>query len=326
VAEQLPLLEVHDLTIDYRTPDGDVHAVDGVSFSLKRGTALGIVGESGCGKTSIVGGILNLLPENGRYVRGSVVLDGINLLALSEKELQAIRWSKISVVFQNAMSALDPVYKVGDLLREILQVHGYHERTAAERRIKEVFDLVSLPSTVIKSYPHQLSGGMKQRVSIAASLICGPEIVILDEPTTALDVLLQDTILRELEELRRTLDLSIIVVSHDISVVSELCDRVAVMYAGRVVETAETKVIFSDSRNPYTTLLIRSLPKAAGEKTELVGIAGSPPALVDPPRGCRFHPRCPFEVEVCRQLAPPWRELAPDHYSLCHFEDFPDAR
>jgi peptide/nickel transport system ATP-binding protein len=305
----------------YKTLDGDVYAVDHVSLSLERGKTLGIVGESGCGKTSLVNALLNLLPENGRFAGGSIIFGNVDLLSLNESELKKYRWNRIAVVFQNAMSALDPVYRVGHLLKEILLIHRDYERHETERRLEQVFELVRLPRETLKSYPHQLSGGMKQRVSIAASLLCEPDIVILDEPTTALDILLQDSILQEIEELREKLQLTIIIVSHDISVISEICDTVAVMYAGRLVEIGESSVIFSNPSNPYTILLIGSFPKIDGEKKDLIGISGSPPGLIRPPSGCRFHPRCPYAKDICEEEEPPWLEISHDHYSLCHFRE-----
>ena len=300
------VLRVEDLTMHYSTRSGAVRAVDGVSFSLHRGESLGLIGESGCGKTSVAMSLLRLLPDNAAILGGRIYLDGVDLVPLSEDRMREFRWSRISMVFQAAMSSLDPVYRVGEQIIEALEVHrNTITRSESIQRVRELFDMVSLDQSFMARYPHEYSGGMKQRAIIAMALACEPDIVIADEPTTALDVILQDRILRELKEVQRRLGMSMIYISHDIAVIAEISDTMGVMYAGEIIEFGSTAEIFSHPIHPYTQALMSAFPSIAGEKLDLATIPGEPPDLTDPPAGCRFHPRCSYATEACTTEAPP---------------------
>ena len=300
------VLRVEDLTMHYSTRLGTVRAVDGVSFSLHRGESLGLVGESGCGKTSVAMSLLRLLPDNATILGGRIYLDGVDLLGLSEERMRGYRWSRISMVFQAAMNSLDPVYRVGDQIIEALELHqNTKTRSESIQRVRELFDMVSLDKSFIQRYPHEYSGGMKQRAIIAMALACEPEIVIADEPTTALDVIVQDRILHELKEVQTRLGMSMIYISHDMAVIAEISDTMAVMYAGEIVEFGPTTEMFSHPIHPYSQALMSAFPSVAGEKLDLATIPGEPPDLTDPPTGCRFHPRCSYATEECTIERPP---------------------
>jgi peptide/nickel transport system ATP-binding protein len=313
-----PLLQVENLTVHYATRAGEVSAVEDVSFSVQRGEALGLAGESGCGKTTLAMGILKLLPENGRILRGRVLLDGRDLLPLSEAAMRPIRWRKISVIFQAAMNSLNPVYRVGDQVREALDAH-YKEMTRgqARERTAELFRLVGLDPAVMDRYPHQFSGGMRQRAVIALALACHPDLVIADEPTSAVDVIVQDSLLREIRQLQKDLGMSMMYISHDLAVLAEGCQRIAVMYAGRLVEISATVELFDRPRHPYTFALLSSFPNLRGPKRPLLPLPGEPPDLLHPPAGCRFHPRCPRAQEVCSVEVPLLEQFAPGHLAAC---------
>ena len=311
-----PVLSVHNLTMQYSTRAGPVHAVDDVSFTLERGQALGLVGESGCGKTSLAVALLKLLPDNARILSGSVRLDGDDIVPMSEDEMREYRWSRISMVFQAAMNSLDPVYRVGDQIIEALEAHATLAPEESLARVSELYDLVSLDHRFIPRYPHEYSGGMKQRAIIAMALACEPSVIVADEPTTALDVIVQDRILREMLKIQRALHMSMIYISHDMAVIAEVSDVVAVMYAGRIVEYGATEDVFATPIHPYTRALMSSFPSIAGEKRELATLGGEPPNLLDPPTGCRFHPRCPFATDVCSTDAPPTVARG-DHWADC---------
>ena len=302
---QRPLLEVKDLTMRYTTRAGEVSAVDRVSFSVERGQALGLVGESGCGKSSIAITLLKLLPENASILEGQILVDGVDIAQLSEEEMQKYRWAKVSMVFQAAMNSLDPVYRVGDQIVEALEYHVESARVESLERVRELYDLVSLNHTFIPRYPHEYSGGMKQRAIIAMALACEPDLIIADEPTTALDVIVQDHILREMKKVQRELDMGMIYISHDMAVIAEVSDVVGVMYAGRIVEFGDTKGLFENPIHPYTRALMSAFPSVTGEKHELTTLAGEPPNLLDPPSGCRFHPRCSYATDECFTQEPP---------------------
>ena len=299
------LLSVEGLTMRYATSHGDVQAVEDVSFSLGRGQVLGLVGESGCGKTSVAFSLLKLLPENGRFLSGRICLDGVDLLPLREDEMRRFRWSKVAMIFQAAMNSLDPVYRVGDQIMEALELHTDMTRAAAESRVEELFGLVGLDASLIRRYPHEYSGGMKQRAIIAMALACDPDLIIADEPTTALDVIVQDSILREMRKVQSRLNMGMIYISHDMGVIAEVSDVVGVMYAGMLVEMGETVEVFHRPMHPYTRALMAAFPSVTGEKHDLATLPGEPPDLIDPPSGCRFHPRCPIATEICSQLEPP---------------------
>ena len=310
------LLTVENLTMHYMTRAGPVRAVDGVSFSVERGQSLGLVGESGCGKSSIATTILKLLPDNADLVAGKVMLDGVDLAPLSESEMREYRWDRISMVFQAAMNSLDPVYRVGDQIVEALEAHYANARQDSIERVRDLYDLVGLNRAFMERYPHEYSGGMKQRAIIAMALACEPDLVIADEPTTALDVIVQDRILREMKEVQRKLDMSMIYISHDMAVIAEVSDVVGVMYAGKIVEYGPTSEIFGRPIHPYTNALMSAFPSVKGEKRELVTLPGEPPDLTNPPAGCRFHPRCAYATDECRVSEPPIVNRG-EHWAAC---------
>ena len=301
-----PLLKVVDLTLRYSTRHDEIKAIEEVSFELARGQSLGLVGESGCGKTSLANCLMRLLLDNAILVNGQVFLNGEDLLSLSEEKIRKVRWSRISMVFQAAMNSLNPVYRVGQQVVEAIHAHE-PDTTAADARKKVVslFRMVGLDPKLMNRYPHELSGGMRQRAVIAMALSCDPDLIIADEPTTALDVIVQDRILRELKAIQEKLNMSIIYITHDMAVVAEVTDKIGVMYAGRIVETGDTADVFRSPMHPYTATLMSSFPSVRGEKRPLGSLAGEPPNLANPPPGCAFHPRCAHATEVCRNEAPP---------------------
>jgi peptide/nickel transport system ATP-binding protein len=300
-----PLLDVQNLQIEFSIESGTVQAVGGVSFRLEGGEALGIAGESGCGKTTTALSLVGLLPANGRIVSGAIRLYGIDLAAKTENALRRYRWREISIVFQGAMNALNPVQRVVDQITEPMEQRLDLPPKEARRRAAELLELVGIPRKRGKAYPHELSGGMRQRAMIAMALACDPAIMIGDEPTTALDVMVQAQILELLEGLRRKLGLSLILITHDLSVIAETCDRVLIMYAGRVAEEGRVEEVFRRPRHPYTQKLLSSFPNIQADRRTLDMIPGSPPDLRDPPPGCRFAPRCAFAMAVCSEVVPP---------------------
>ena len=313
-----PLLQVTDLKTHFRLRQGWVKAVDGVSFGLADGEALGLAGESACGKTTTALSLVQLLPSNGRIRAGSVELFGIDLVKKSERAMERYRWREISMVFQGAMNALNPVLRVRDQIAEPIQYRLGQPEAAARSRAVELLDLVGIPSKRSGSYPHELSGGMRQRAMIAMALACDPAIVIGDEPTTALDVMVQAQILELLERLRRELGLSMMLITHDLSVLAETCDRVLVMYAGRVAEEGPVRRVFKAPRHPYTRKLVGSFPNINADRRTLEMIPGQPPDLLTPPPGCRFAPRCEFVMPVCREVVPPEVRFSDGVRVACH--------
>ena len=311
-----PLLAVEDLTVHYNTRAGVVRAVDGVSLTVERGQVLGLVGESGCGKSSLALALLRLLPENAQILGGRVVLDGTDIMSLSAEEMRAYRWNRIAMVFQSAMNALDPVYRVGDQIIEALEQHVKSTRKDLIERVHELYELVNLDPGYIQRYPHEYSGGMKQRAIIAMALACDPDLIIADEPTTALDVIVQDHILRELRKIRQELDMSMLYISHDMAVIAEVSDVVAVMYAGKIVEYGDAETVFKRPIHPYTRALMSAFPSVTGEKHELATLAGDLPNPLALPTGCRFHPRCPYATDVCAEQEPPTVRHG-DHWADC---------
>jgi peptide/nickel transport system ATP-binding protein len=312
------ILTVKNLSMHYRTRLGDVSAVDDVSFDVDNGQALGLVGESGCGKTSIAFSLLRLLPENGHILAGKVLLDGRDILALDEIEFLKIRWRAISMIFQAAMNALDPVYPVGDQIVEALLTHfSGLDGAEARQRVEELFPLVGLDPCLADRYPHEYSGGMRQRAIIAMALSCEPQIIIADEPTTALDVIVQDRILKQLRTIQKQMDMGMIYISHDIAVVAEVSDRIGVMYAGRLVELADAVEVFEKAMHPYTQALMSAFPSIEGERRDLQSLPGEPPNLLDPPKGCRFHPRCPYASGKCKRQPPPFEDVGNGHRVAC---------
>lgn len=318
----MTLLEVEDLRTYYRTKGGAVHAVDGVSFTLDENETLGLVGESGSGKTTIAQSINRILPDNAEIASGSVRYDGDDLTELPEKQLRKRRWKDIALVPQSAMNAFDPVYTVGEQIVEVIRAHEPAvSKQEARERTEELFEFVDLDQNRIDDYPHQFSGGMRQRAAIALALALDPPIVLADEPTTALDVIVQDQILSRIKNLQQEIESSMIMITHDISVVSETCDSIAVVYAGRIVEYADTESVIDDPHHPYTMGLRNAFPTIEEGSQELISIPGSPPELIDPDKGCRFADRCPFAVEECFAETPERQEVEPGHYVECHRAD-----
>ena len=300
-----PLLVVEDLKTYFSTGSGPVRAVDGVSFTVEHGEALGIAGESGCGKTTTALSLVRILPANAKIMSGSISLMGIDLVPKSDNALRRYRWREISIVFQGAMNALNPVRRIRDQIAEPIEERLGETPKAARKRAGDLLELVGIPRKRGDAYPHQLSGGMRQRAMIAMALACDPAIVIGDEPTTALDVMVQAQILELLEDLRQKLGLSLILITHDLSVIAETCDRVMVMYAGRIAEEGPVDEVFRRPRHPYTQKLMAAFPNIHADRRTLDVIPGEPPDLRQPPPGCRFSPRCPFVMPVCREVVPP---------------------
>jgi len=312
------VLTVNDLTMHYMTRRGPVFAVDQVSFTVGRGDSLGIVGESGCGKTSVALSLLKLLPENAEILRGEILVNGIDLVPMSENQVRKYRWKNVSMVFQAAMNSLNPVYTVEEQILEAMRQHLPHLSDSEMRgRVDQLFELVGLDPTIKTEYPHQYSGGMRQRAVIAMALSCNPDLIIADEPTTALDVIVQDALLKKIKEVQERMEMAMIYISHDIAVIAEVSERVAVMYAGKLVELAPSDEIFHRPLHPYTMGLMSSFPSIIGQKAELVTIPGEPPDLLAPPSACRFHPRCPFATEICRTEEPVFEEHATGHWAAC---------
>jgi peptide/nickel transport system ATP-binding protein len=320
-----PLLAVEDLSVRFRMPEGSVKAVEGVSFGLDDGEALGIAGESGCGKTTTALSLVRLLPANGYIKGGSIELFGIDLVPRTEVQLARYRWREISIVFQGAMNALNPVRRIGDMIAEPIEVRLGQTQEASRKRAEELLELVGIPKQRASAYPHELSGGMRQRAMIAMALACDPAIVIGDEPTTALDVMVQAQILLLLEQLRRDLGLSLILITHDLSVIAETCDRVMIMYAGRVAEEGPVHHVFTAPRHPYTQKLLSAFPNIRADRRTLDTIPGMPPDLRKPPPGCRFAPRCAAAMPVCTEVVPPEVRFADGVRVACHLYPSSDA-
>lgn len=318
------LLDVKGLRVHFYTGSGIVKAVDGISYGLQPGQTLGLVGESGSGKTISSLALLRLIPRPGRILSGEIVFQNENLMAKTEDEMVQLRGKKIAMIFQNPAYSLDPIYTIGDQLGEIYTWHEQVSRKAALQRVAELLRLVGItdPESRLKQFPHELSGGMKQRVCVARALLCNPALVLADEPTTNLDVTIQAQILDLLIELKNRFQMAMILVTHDMGVVARMADRITVMYAGRICEEADAKVIFRDPRHPYTKALLETVPRidqsySGDKRSRLVVIPGRIPNLIDPPGGCRFHPRCPSAKEECRTILPESVELADGHLVSC---------
>ena len=310
------LLRVEELSIDYRTPRGPIHAVDGISFEVPEGVVVGVVGESGCGKTTAVRAIMGVMAPNARIMGGRILLDGTDLVGLAPRQLRELLWRDIAYVPQSAMNSLDPVYRVGRQLEEVLVDRGGMSKKQADARSRELFGLVGLDAARLRDYPHQFSGGMRQRAAIALALALEPKLVIADEPVTALDVVIQRQILDTFNALQKRLGLSVVLVTHDISVIAYTCDRVVVMYAGQVVEAGPVSEVLARPAHPYTMGLYNAFPDLLGAGGELAPIEGSPPDLAVPPEGCRFAARCPFAVQRCA-TQPAMQQIAADHRAAC---------
>lgn len=319
----MPALEVDNLTMYYEIPfRGFVRAVDGISFSLEKGESLGIVGESGCGKSSLAITLMRLLPKNARIIKGRVILDGINIYELPEDQLRKkIRWKRISMVFQGAMNALHPIIKVGDQIVEAIMLHEDVSKEEAWKRAGDLLELVGIDRSRLDNYPFEFSGGMRQRAMIAMALALNPDVLLADEPTTALDVIVQAQILKLIKDLQREFGISLILISHDVSVIAEMSDKVAVMYAGKFQEFGSASDVFLNPLHPYTKGLLSGVPSVKGKPRRLKSIPGAPPNLLNPPKGCRFAPRCPFAKEKCFEEEPDLVEIDDNHYVRCHFAE-----
>jgi len=313
------LLTVENLKTYYRTPQGLLKAVDGVSFTLEKGQILGFVGESACGKTTVALSTIRLLPPSAQVMGGKVLLHGEDLLSKPENEMRKVRWKKISIIFQGALNSLNPVLPVKEQIAEAILAHESFSDEEVDGRINRLFKSVRLDPSRIKNYPHEFSGGMKQRVMIAMALACSPEIVIADEPTTALDVIVQRQILDLIRNLRDELQISIILITHDLSVVAQLCDKVTIMYAGKIVEFGDIFSIFETPKHPYTQALLQSIPKMEATKTKLSYIPGSVPDLTGEVPACRFYGRCKYGQTICANMEPRIEETGPQTYVACHF-------
>lgn len=312
------ILEIKDLKMYYSTKAGYVKATDGVNLALAEGESMGLVGESGCGKTTVSMAIMRLLAENAEVMGGNIYFNGKDLLKLGREEMNKVRWAGISMIFQAAMNSLNPVYTVGEQIIEAITTHEPRVTfDEARERVVNLYKLVGLDPTRIDNYPHEYSGGMKQRAVIAMSLACNPKLIIADEPTTALDVIVQDMILKEMSKIQKKLNMSMIYISHDIAVIAEVAEKIAIMYAGKVVELSDSVTIFKRPAHPYTLGLMSSFPSIRGEKKDLVTIPGEPPNLLNAPDNCRFAPRCPFATEECRKKTPPYEEVETNHYVAC---------
>jgi len=312
------ILDVEGLKTYFYTSKGIVKAVDNVSFKLGRGEVLGIAGESGCGKSTLGFSLIRLVPPPGRIVGGRINFMGEDILKMPEEEFRTkVRWKGISMVFQGAMNALNPVYTVGSQIAEVLTLHKGLSKKEALEEAANLLKMVGLDPRRIRSYPHELSGGMKQRVVIAMALALRPALVIADEPTTALDVVVQAQIMNLLKSLQRELKMSIILITHDMSLIAEIADKVAIMYAGKIVEIGSSDRVFNNPLHPYTRALINSIPSLRKELKKLEFIPGVPPDLIQPPPGCRFHPRCKYVFEPCNKEEPPMVEVEPGHFVSC---------
>ncbi|HET6379678.1 MAG TPA: ABC transporter ATP-binding protein [candidate division Zixibacteria bacterium] len=325
------LLEVRGLRTSFHTRDGEVQAVTGVDFHVNRGEVMGLVGESGCGKSVTSLSIMRLIAPPGRIQGGEVIFDGVDLLKLKERQMRAIRGERISMIFQQPTSSLNPVYDVGMQVGEVLELHRAMKRRAARERALELLRMVGIPDPKrrLDAFPHELSGGMAQRVMIAMALACEPELLIADEPTTALDVTIQAQILDIMRSLQRETGTAIVLITHDLGVVAEMCDRVAVMYAGEIVEQSDVASLFADPKHPYTRGLIGAVPRLGEEREELAVIPGSVPNLIELPSGCRFHPRCLARIELnvpnCTDLHPELRPVGENHDVRCWIYHHPDG-
>ncbi len=305
-----PLLSVRNLSTDFLSPEGDVwHALEDISFDVYPGQTLGLVGESGCGKTTTMLSIMRLLPAAGRITSGKILLDGVDLLDLDDRAMRQYRWKEMAMVFQSAMNALNPVIRVGDQIREAILLHGLMDRENADRRVDELLDLVGIARSRKNQYPHQYSGGMRQRAMIAMALACSPRILFADEPTTALDVMIQAQVLELLRNIQSTFGLAVVLVTHDLGVVAEVCDSVIVMYGGTIAEYGPIDAVYNNPQHPYTQRLLQAFPDLNRPGDTLLSIPGVPPSLKSLPKGCRFEPRCDKKFALCKQVTPVLMEV-----------------
>lgn len=321
-----PRLSVTDLSVRYRTDRGPAAALQGVNLVLEAGENLGLVGESGCGKSTFLKSVMGVLPSNAEIQSGAVRLEGEDMITATPERRRQRRWKDMSMITQSALNALDPVHRVGDQIIDAIKAHENVSRREATARAKELFELVGVDPKRFREFPHQFSGGMRQRAIIAMALVLNPSVVLADEPTTSLDVIVQDQIFRRIRDLQTQFGFSILLVTHDLALVIENCDRMAVMYGGVIVEEGPTAHVVNTPFHPYTLGLKNSLPDLNSE-AEPIAIPGAPPDLVDPPKGCRFAPRCPFSRDQCHQEFPAMQEVAVGHRAACHrIEDIEDIR
>ena len=316
-----PLLEIKGLSVRFFTYQGIVRALEEVDLTIGRGEILGLVGETGCGKSVMARSVLRLIPDPpGKIIHGEILFKGEDILKLRPRRLREIRGNDISMIFQEPMSSLNPVFRVGNQIQEVITLHQKVDRRRARGAAVEMLQQVNMPDPeqVLRKYPHELSGGMRQRVMIAMELSCRPDLLIADEPTTALDVTVQGQVLTILNDLVRRLGISVLFISHDLGVIAQLCDRVSVMYAGKIVETAPVARLFAEPAHPYTRGLLQAIPLLDEERDSLRVIPGIVPRLVEPPGGCRFHPRCAVRFEPCDRLVPGAVEVGPGHQVACH--------
>jgi peptide/nickel transport system ATP-binding protein len=316
----MAILKLDNVTTHYSTLRGWVRAAENVSFEIEKGEAMGLVGESGCGKTTIALSILKVLPPGARIRKGKIIFDGTDLVPLTSSEMRKVRWKGVSIVFQGAMNAMNPVFRVGDQIIEAIRLHEPEVSKAdALKRTEALLEMVGVDSSRVSNYPHEFSGGMRQRALIAMALACNPKLLIADEPGTALDVIVQAQVLGLMRDLKEKLGLSMMMISHDLSIVAEVCEKVAIMYAGHVVEYGDVKSIFEEPLHPYTQGLIGAFPSIKGERKKLTSIPGQPPDLLHPPAGCRFNPRCPFAMDICKVEDPALeKQGSKEHYVACH--------
>jgi len=314
------LLSIKNLITYYKTLRGYVRAVENVSFEINEKEALGLAGESGCGKTTVALSILKILPPGGVIKGGQILFRGMDLVKLDEEQMRHdVRWKKISIIFQGAMNALNPVYTIGQQIEEAIRLHMPEvSKSEATEMASKLFELVGIEPSRINNYPHEFSGGMRQRAMIAMALSCNPELLIADEPGTALDVIVQAQILKLLKELKDKLGLSMMMITHDISLIAETCDKVAIMYAGKIVERGTVREVFKKPLHPYTQGLLGAFPELKAQRMKLTSIPGSPPDLLSPPQGCRFHPRCKYTMDICKSEEPETISVGHDHYVACH--------
>ena len=312
------LLDIRDLCVDYVTDEGPVRAIDHLDLAVERGEVLGVAGESGSGKTTLAKALMRILPPPAVITSGEVLFGGRDILAMGEDELRRIRWSEISMVFQSAMDALNPVISVGEQITDTLVAHGAGSAAWARDRARKLLDLVGIPRDRIDAFAHQLSGGMRQRIGIALALAMRPSVVILDEPTTALDVIVEKEILERIRELQEEFGFAVVYITHDLARMLQISDRVAIFYAARLAEVGPARELRASPRHPYTQGLLRAFPSVKPGGPEPISIPGQPASLRRPPPGCRFHPRCPLAIDVCREKRPGPIEVGPGHAAACH--------
>lgn len=313
------VLEIVGLKVQYVTEDGIVEAVNGIDISVEKGKTLGLVGETGAGKTTTAMSILRLIPDPpGLIVAGDIILDDIDIMKISEAKMEEIRGKIVSMIFQDPMTALNPVFTVGDQIAEAISIHQHVSQEEAKKKAKEMLEMVGIPGNRAKEYPHQFSGGMKQRVIIAIALSCSPKLLIADEPTTALDVTIQAQVLELMKELKEKLKMSMLMITHDLGVVAEVCDEVAIMYAGRIIEQGTLEDVFNNTKHPYTEGLFNSIPNIDNRKAELKPIRGLVPNPYNLPKGCTFYDRCDYALDICKIQKPNKINISDTHFVECH--------